>query len=94
MTVQIGQVYRDNDPRLAGRTLRVVDIEALPQKAVLETVTNPDDVQRLLDDETPGTRSYKPVDKRGRRTKIAVERLESSKFSLVEQGPEISGPVA
>lgn len=94
MTVQIRQLYRDNDPRLAGRTLRVVGFDSAdPDSVVLETETNPDDIQRLLDDSEPGTRSYTPSDRRGKSTRISRARLESRSFSLVEEPPVVSGPV-
>ena len=95
MTVQTGQTYRDLDPRMAGRTLKVVDASlAHGDKVLLEVLTNPSDVQALLDDDTPGTRSYTPKDRRGATTKISRRRLEDGKsFGLVEDAPEISGPL-
>lgn len=95
MTVKIGQVYRDEDPRMEGRTLRVtkVDDSDPGATAVLETVTNPTDIQRLLDDPEPGTRSYTPQDRRGKTTVISVARLEGDDYGLVEEPPTIEGPV-
>lgn len=85
MTASNGQIYVDKDPRLAGRRLKVVDTSG--EKVVLEVVANPDDIQALLDDNTPGTRSYKPVDRRGKTTKISGARLEK-KFRLEPSEPQ------
>jgi hypothetical protein len=93
MTVHVGQTYRDLDPRLAGRTLKVEEIK--DDKAIMEIVTNAEDVQDLLDDPEPGTRNYTPEDRRGKRTTIGVERLAEGKdFALMAEPPDIAGPVA
>lgn len=95
MTVQIGQVYRDTDPRMAGRTLRVakVDDSDPAPTAVLEVLTNSTDIQNLLDEDEPGTRSYSPKDRRGKTTMVSVARLEEGKaYALVEEPPTIAGP--
>lgn len=93
MTVQVGQTYRDTDRRNEGRTLKVVEVTNDGQSAYLETVTNPNDIQQLLDDATPGTRSYVPKDRRGKRTRVAVYRLEQGKdYALMAEPPNVIGP--
>lgn len=94
MTVEPGQTYRDLDPRMAGRTLRVVEIFGeQADQAKVEVVTNASDIQSLLDDETPGTRSYRPQDRRGKTSIISVARLAAGEdYGLIEDQPEISGP--
>jgi len=93
MTVAIGQTYKDLDPRMEGRTMRVTAINHSTSKALLEIVSNPSDVEGLLRDETPGTRNYQPKDRVGKTTKIAIERLEDGKhFARVETPPVVSGP--
>lgn len=93
--VQVGQTYKDLDPRLAGRTLRVTSIDHRVQRAEMEIVTNAEDVQDLLEDDEPGTRNFTPQDRRGQTTRINLERLEAGKdFALMADPPEITGPVA
>lgn len=94
--VKPGQVYADNDPRMKGRTLKV--IETVGIQALLEVLTNADDVQSLLDDETPGTRGYKPRDRRGTRTKVGVDRLGrkgTRGYSLIQDvtSPDLADPL-
>lgn len=93
MSVSIGQTYKDLDPRMEGRTLRVTAINHSTAKVLLEVVSNPSDVENLLRDETPGTRNYQPEDRVGETTKISLERLVDEKlFSRVEDAPDVSGP--
>lgn len=93
MTVHVGQTYRDTDRRSEGRTLKVVEITDDGQSAYLETVTNPNDIQSLLDDDTPGTRSYSPKDRRGKRTRVSVARLDEGKdYALMADPPTVMGP--
>lgn len=74
--VRSGQVWADTDPRMEGRTIRVDEIDG--PHAICTILTNPLDVQGLLDDDTPGTRQYTPRDRRGRKTKIRLDRFDGS----------------
>lgn len=83
--IKVGQVYADNDDRVKGRTLKVVGVGETHSR--MEVLTNAADIQRLLDDDTPGTRSYVPKDRRGQQTVIRNDRLGTSTqrgFTLVE----------
>jgi hypothetical protein len=80
--VRPGQVWADNDPRSAGRTLRVIDV--VGHQVTCEVVTNADDTQKELDLPTPRS-WYAPADKRGGRTRISLRRFvpTSSGYRLV-----------
>lgn len=83
--IRPGQVFRDLDPRMAGRTLEVLSVG--DAKVTLRVLTNADDIQRLLDEDVPGTRHYRPRDKRGATTTISRARLSKQGrrgFGLVE----------
>jgi hypothetical protein len=76
-----GQVWADNDPRSAGRTLRVDRIDG--DKAVCTVLTNAAGTQRWLDEvHQEATRSAAPApagiyagDQRGKVTRVAVRRM-------------------
>lgn len=86
--VRPGQVWADNDPRVAGRTLRVERLEWSSRMnctiAVCTIVTNDDYTQGLLDrpQESPWRRRH---DRRGKTTEIAVRRMRptSTGYRLV-----------
>jgi hypothetical protein len=86
---KVGQVYADNDDRVKGRTLKVLGVGEHHSR--LEVLTNSEDIQRLLDDATPGTRSYVPKDRRGKQTVIANDRLGTSTqrgFTLIKDAED------
>ena len=66
--VNPGQIWADNDPRSAGRTLRVDRIEG--GKAVCTTLTNVDSTQWRIDRDDRTAR-----DMRGRTTRISLARF-------------------
>jgi hypothetical protein len=67
--VRPGQVWADNDPRSAGRTLRVESITV--GRAVCTVLTNSDSVQALLD----SAAGYRGRDVRGNTVEIEVSRF-------------------
>jgi hypothetical protein len=87
--IRPNQVWADNDERMAGRTLRVEEIDG--GKAVCVILTNATTVQHELD--RRGGRSSRVQDTRGRTTRISLSRFRptSSGYQLVEDAPE-QGP--
>lgn len=69
-TVRPGQVWADNDPRSAGRTLRVDTVD--DTHATCTVLTNADGQQWLLDN--PNIRSG-AQDTRGRKVRIRLDRF-------------------
>lgn len=84
--VRVGQIWADNDPRSAGRTLRVDAI--VDGKALCTTLTNADDQQRSLDGAGPRPKSWYR-DRRGKQTKISLSRFKpnATGYRLVEDAP-------
>lgn len=66
--VRPGQVWADNDPRVAGRTLRVESVTTT--HAVCVIVTHDAQTQRALDEGSPWVR-----DRRGKITRIMLARF-------------------
>jgi hypothetical protein len=92
--VRPGQIWADNDPRAAGRTLRVDEIRHSPSMgrpvAVCTVLTNRDEAQKRIDH--PFDLWYKPRDMRGQQTEIAVVRFRrptSTGYRLVQDVPEV-----
>lgn len=75
-TVKPGQIWADNDPRSAGRTLRVDAIEG--ERAVCTVLTNDTDTQTALDGGV-NILGYKPKDTRGKTTRISVARFQPTR---------------
>lgn len=68
--VKVGDVWKDNDPRSAGRTLRIDAIEG--DRAVCTVLTNSDDTQATLDN--PPDRTWGlPTDRRGTMVETAEQ---------------------
>lgn len=67
-SVQVGQIWADNDYRKSGRTLKITALEG--NDAICQVLTNYDHVQEELD---KGYWSYQ--DMRGTQTTIKVRRL-------------------
>jgi hypothetical protein len=92
-TVRPGQVWADNDPRAAGRTFRVDEIRHSPSMGrpvtVCTIMTNRDDTQAEIDH--PTTPWYRPSDRRGAQTVIAVDRFRptSTGYRLIQDAPEV-----
>lgn len=91
-TVRVGQVWADNDPRCAGRTIRVDSIDG--DKAVCTVLTNSDETQRHLDAyEMPGRSRYPrgPIlrDTRGKVRRISLARFKptSTGYRLLTDVP-------
>lgn len=86
VTVRVGQIWADNDPRNAGRTLRVDAVAA--GKALCTTLTNADDQQRGLDGVGRLPKSWY-TDRRGKQTKISLKRFKpnATGYRLVEDAP-------
>ncbi|MEO3869370.1 hypothetical protein ABGB18_11110 [Nonomuraea sp. B12E4] len=84
--VRAGQVWADNDERVAGRTLRVEAIDG--DKAVCTVLTNSTDTQERID---RGERSNLQ-DTRGRTTRISLARFRPTKtgYRLVQDVPDSS----
>lgn len=91
--VKPNQIWADNNPRSAGRTLRVDRIEGT--KAVCTVLTNTDEVQERVDgtyqQETfragaSAPRGMYPSDRRGKEARISLARFKptSSGYRLVE----------
>jgi hypothetical protein len=79
-----GQVWADNDPRCAGRTVRVVELDVNArgqQVARVMTLTNTDSDQALIDRHglaAAGSqvgRDWVPNDRRGKVSVIRVDRM-------------------
>lgn len=70
-TVKVGDVWADNDPRVAGRTIRVDRIEG--EYAYCTILTNDDETQQALDN--PKGRSRRR-DNRSRPTRIKLARFK------------------
>ena len=96
--VRPDQVWADNDPRSAGRTVRVLALTtdaAGREVARVETLTNADCDQALIDTHgaaAGGTyvgRTYVPKDCRGRTSTIRVDRMRptSTGYRLVHETP-------
>ncbi len=87
--VKPGQVWADNDPRSAGRTLRVEQIDG--DKAVCVILTNTDETQRDIDN--PPSRTWGlSRDRRGSRTRISLARFVPNRtgYRLLEDATEES----
>lgn len=69
--VKVGSVWADNDPRVAGRTIRVDRIEG--EYAYCTILTNDDDTQRSIDNPPAWWRGR---DNRGRPTRIKLARFK------------------
>ncbi|MGR6924264.1 hypothetical protein ACU635_59225 [[Actinomadura] parvosata] len=85
--VRAGQVWADNDPRAAGRTLRVERLDG--DQAICMVLTNSDSTQRHLDAYArPRPHSNRPIlrDTRGTLRRIALSRFRptSTGYRLVE----------
>jgi hypothetical protein len=87
--VRPGQIWADNDPRAAGRTLRVESVYYSHSKdkhvALCTILTNRDDTQTHIDH--PWVSWYKPRDMRGQQTEIAVVRFRrptSTGYRLIQ----------
>lgn len=79
-----GQLWADNDPRSAGRTLRVMSVDA--GKAVCRIESNDAATQARLDD----PRSWLGgTDRRGKTTTVSVARMvpTSTGYRLVGEEP-------
>lgn len=89
--VRPGQTWADNDPRCAGRTIRVDSIDG--DKAVCTVLTNSDDTQKHLDAyNKPGRYPRGPIlkDTRGKVRRISLSRFRptSTGYRLVADAPE------
>lgn len=95
--VEPGQVWADSDPRSAGRTVRVVELDVNArgqQVARVVTLTNTDSDQALLDrhgvDAGGGYagRVWVPSDRRGKVSSIRVDRMRptSTGYRLLDEG--------
>ena len=71
--VKPGQVWADNDPRSAGRTIRVESIDGA--KAVCTVVSNATDTQEHLDSYAQLRRRPILLDTRARTTRISLSRF-------------------
>ena len=84
--VKPGSIWADNDPRSAGRTLRVERIEG--GKAVCTVLTNDTTTQARLEGTYQGAWAYAgvPQDRRGTATRISLARFKptSTGYRLVE----------
>ncbi|GAB7044941.1 hypothetical protein [Catenuloplanes indicus] len=70
--VRPNQLWADNDPRSAGRTLRVVSVDGDYAECVVET--NATDIQHEIDNPT---RTYsRPTDRRGKTVRIKTSRMQ------------------
>jgi hypothetical protein len=91
--VRPGQIWADNDPRAAGRTLRVESVYYSHSKdkhvALCTILTNRDDTQAEIDH--PTTSWYRPSDRRGTQTVIVVDRFRptSTGYRLIQDAPEV-----
>jgi hypothetical protein len=85
-TVKPGQIWADNDPRSAGRTLRVERIEGT--KAACTILTNATAVQAELDSSLRARRTT--LDRRGRTARISLARFRptSTGYRLLAERPE------
>lgn len=76
--VKPGSIWADNDPRSAGRTLRVDEVKFSPRMgkdvAICTILTNMDHTQELIDDPTLHPWAARN-DRRGKTTEIAVRRF-------------------
>jgi len=70
VTVRPGSIWADNDPRVAGRTLRVDAVDGT--HATCTVLTNDDDTQRMLDNPPSWWRGR---DNRGKQTRIKLDRF-------------------
>lgn len=81
------QIWADNDPRSAGRTLRVERIE--DGKAVCTVLTNADEAQERLDEAVARGAGWwaDRKDMRGKTTRISLSRFRptSTGYRLVEE---------
>jgi hypothetical protein len=91
-TPEPGQVWADNDPRVAGRTIQIAAIEG--DVALCTVLTNSDADQRdidLLGSHGPRGRyvagGWVPGDRRGATTRVRLSRLRptSTGFRLIEE---------
>lgn len=91
----VGQIWADVDRRSAGRTMRVESVEYDARRgaevAVCRLLTNSDTTQQQIDKPHAW---YTPVDRRGKTTRIAVERMRptSTGYRLVSEGPACDPP--
>lgn len=94
--VRAGQVWADNDPRSAGRTLRVDAVKFSSRMgcdvAVCVVLTNADETQRHIDNPAgnPFRSSGGYSDRRGKTTTIAVRRFMpvSTGYRLISEAPD------
>lgn len=85
--VRVGQVWADNDPRCAGRTLRVDTVD--DHKVLCTVLTNDDHTQELVDN--PSKHPWmNRNDRRGRTTRISLARFKptSTGYRLIEEAPD------
>ena len=84
-TVEPGQVWADNDPRSAGRTLRVEHITTTG-KAFCVILSNSNEAQQEIDGGAQRATGYRPKDMRGSTTHIKLSRFKSTStgYRLVE----------
>lgn len=77
--VRPGQVWADNDPRSAGRTLRVDAIE--DGKAVCTILTNDTTTQARIDGTYHGMWAYagRPQDRRGKTARVSLSRFKPAR---------------
>ena len=91
-TVRPSQVWADNDPRAAGRTLRVDAIDG--DKATCTILTNTDETQEYLDhpDAKPAWMAGAYGDRRGRQTRVSLRRFvpTSTGYRLIRDAPDPS----
>ncbi|WP_190253552.1 hypothetical protein [Dactylosporangium sucinum] len=84
--VKPGQVWADNDPRCAGRTLRVDAVD--DDKALCTILTNSDTTQELIDNPAQSP-WYRRSDRRGKQTRISLARFvpTSTGYRLIQDTP-------
>jgi hypothetical protein len=84
--VKPGQIWADNDPRAAGRTIRVDAIDG--DKAICTVVTNTNETQAYVDSPAskPTYMASAYSDRRGRQTRISLTRFvpNSTGYRLLE----------
>lgn len=89
-TVRPGQMWADNDPRAAGRTLRVDSIDG--DKAVCTVLTNTDETQAYIDAPAskPTYMQSAYSDRRGKQTRVSMCRFKptSTGYRLVQDVEE------
>lgn len=67
ITPKVGQVWADNDPRMAGRTLKIIAIDG--ERVQFEVIENDQEAQRNVDD------GFLRSDRRGKKSWVKAARL-------------------